>query len=145
MNDHETERHDEPRRFDAEIERGSILRLGAGLAVVTVIAMALMWLLLRGFERHATKTAPPSPVLASEIRAATAQGPPGPQLQPNPYAEMAAMRAEEEALLDSYGWVDRSQGLVRVPIDRAMELLLESGVPHRAPAAPADAAQAGIP
>lgn len=40
-------------------------------------------------------------------------------------------RAEEDHLLTSYGWVDQNAGVVRLPIDRAKELLLERGLPVR--------------
>jgi hypothetical protein len=34
-------------------------------------------------------------------------------------------RALEQTQLRSYGWVDRGAGLVRIPIDRAMQLYIE--------------------
>ena len=40
-------------------------------------------------------------------------------------------REEEEHLLSSYGWADQNTGVVRLPIDRAKELLLERGLPAR--------------
>jgi hypothetical protein len=38
----------------------------------------------------------------------------------------------QQNLLNSYGWIDRQNGIVRLPVDRAMELLLEPGLPTRA-------------
>jgi len=32
------------------------------------------------------------------------------------------VRAEQQALLNSYRWVDQKNGVVRIPIERAMEL-----------------------
>jgi hypothetical protein len=43
--------------------------------------------------------------------------------------DLANLRAAEEANLDSYGWIDQNSGTVRIPIDRAMQLLLERGLP----------------
>ena len=40
----------------------------------------------------------------------------------------------EDLLLDNYSWVDRAQGKVRIPIERAMELIAQRGLPV-APAA----------
>jgi hypothetical protein len=40
---------------------------------------------------------------------------------------MRELRAREEAALTSYGWVDREAGRARIPVERAMELLLERG------------------
>lgn len=34
-------------------------------------------------------------------------------------------RARDRATLDGYGWVDRPHGVIRIPIDRAMELVIE--------------------
>lgn len=38
-------------------------------------------------------------------------------------------RAREDLLLDNYSWVDESQGKVRIPIERAMELIAQRGLP----------------
>lgn len=61
--------------------------------------------------------------------------PPEPRLQPNPAADFQTYRASEEAQLNNYGWVDRKNGIVRIPIERAMELLASRGIPpQKAPA-----------
>ena len=39
-------------------------------------------------------------------------------------AHLDEMRAKEQAAASSYGWVDKSKGIVQLPIDRAMELTL---------------------
>lgn len=56
---------------------------------------------------------------------------PAPHLQVTPPAEMRALAAAEEARLGSYGWVDRATGRVRIPIERAIELTAERGLPAR--------------
>ena len=38
---------------------------------------------------------------------------------------------QEEQTLNSYGWVDQQAGVVRIPIDRAMDLLAQRGLPTR--------------
>ena len=45
--------------------------------------------------------------------------------------DLEAFQAREEIELHSYGWVNRSSGIVRIPIERAMELLLQKGLPAR--------------
>src|SRR3954465_2945485 len=65
---------------------------------------------------------------------------PTPQLQVNDTAEMAEELAEENAKLTHYQWVDQNQGVVRIPIDKAMQLVLQRGLPARAPGAAATAA-----
>ena len=41
--------------------------------------------------------------------------------------ELRALRAQEDARLSGYGWVDQAKGEVRIPIDQAMKLLVEGG------------------
>jgi hypothetical protein len=56
---------------------------------------------------------------------ATRDVPPEPRLQIDPHLDLARKRSADDAQLASYGWVDRPSGTVRIPIDRAMELLAE--------------------
>ena len=58
--------------------------------------------------------------------------PPPPRLQTYPFEDIKDLRRSEEPLLTRYEWIDQSAGTVRIPIDRAMELLAERGLPHRA-------------
>lgn len=43
--------------------------------------------------------------------------------------DVADLHQREDLLLDNYTWVDRSQGKVRIPVDRAMQLIAERGLP----------------
>ena len=43
--------------------------------------------------------------------------------------DIATLHAREDILLDNYTWVDRSKGTVRIPIERAMEILAQEGLP----------------
>lgn len=52
---------------------------------------------------------------------------PGPRLQTDPAADRQATRGAMENRLASYGWVDREQGIARIPIDEAMRLRAASG------------------
>jgi hypothetical protein len=55
---------------------------------------------------------------------------PTPRLQTDDgYQEIADMHAKEDLLLDNYSYVDQGKGTVRIPIDRAMELIAERGLP----------------
>jgi len=57
--------------------------------------------------------------------------PPAPRLQAKPRLELLEMRAEEDAVLQSYGWVDRDKGVARMPIDEAMKIVVQRGLPAR--------------
>lgn len=49
---------------------------------------------------------------------------PTPSLQRAPALDLAAFRAQKHALLGQYAWIDRDKGIVRIPIERAMALLV---------------------
>lgn len=55
--------------------------------------------------------------------------PPAPRLQTDPEAELRAYLAGAERRRDSYGWVDRSRGIVHVPVDVEMRRLAAEGIP----------------
>ena len=58
--------------------------------------------------------------------------PPAPNLQTQPFRDVYLLRQSEAERLGSYGWIDKEGGIARIPIDRAMELTLERGLPARA-------------
>ena len=61
---------------------------------------------------------------------------PEPRLQSAPIVDLKEVRAAEDSVLNSYGWVDAQKGIVRIPIDRAIDLLAQRNLPAR-PVAPA--------
>lgn len=57
---------------------------------------------------------------------------PKPNLQiDDDHAERVALYEAQNAKLNGYGWVDRSSGIVHIPIDRAMDLIVQRGLPAR--------------
>jgi hypothetical protein len=54
---------------------------------------------------------------------------PEPRLQTAPQVDLATMRAREDAELNTYGWIDRQAGVVRLPIERAMDLVVQRRLP----------------
>lgn len=99
-----------------------------GIMVLLVMAILLMRPLMGLFAERAARTGAPINPLAESFGR---QVPPEPRLQADPLQDLHALRAEEDAVLDSYGWVDREKGIVRIPVSRAMELLVERGLPAR--------------
>jgi hypothetical protein len=95
-------------------------------AVLAVTCISLIWLF-----KHYEKTENSGSFVAAPF-AGVRPLPPPPRIQPNPAADMQSYLQSQQDLLNSYGWIDRQNGIVRLPIDRAMELLLERGLPTRA-------------
>jgi hypothetical protein len=57
---------------------------------------------------------------------------PDPKLEEDERGQLDEIRINEEKTLYSYGWVDEKVGTVHIPIERAMELLVQRGLPVRA-------------
>ncbi len=57
--------------------------------------------------------------------------PQGPLLQATTSTDLIDHRAEEDRELRKYGWVDAESGIVQIPVGRAMEVLVERGLPAR--------------
>lgn len=77
---------------------------------------------------------PSSPELQNKVAELT-QTFPTPRLQTDDGAQdITDLHAREDLLLSNYTWVDESKGTVRIPIDRAMELIAQHGLPVAPPA-----------
>jgi hypothetical protein len=90
--------------------------------VVILIALAWMLKFLMKEQRQVEEAAP--------ARVVERRSFPQPRLQRVPAEELALLRAREEVELNNYGWVNKEAGVVRIPIERAMELLVERGLPE---------------
>jgi hypothetical protein len=106
----------------------AILGFGAALIVVAAVIHLLIYVLFGYFNGRESVQTP------AEYPLAAAQGnrePPEPRLQTDPRQDLADLRAREEEQLATFGWVDKNAGVVRIPIDAAMKLTLERGLPAR--------------
>lgn len=56
--------------------------------------------------------------------------PPTPRLQPDPAVDLARLHRRTRERLQTYGWVDSAESVVHIPIERAMDLVVERGLPH---------------
>jgi len=63
---------------------------------------------------------------------------PSPQLEIDERTELNKDRLREERTLNTYDWVDQKAGTVRIPIERAMDLIAQRGLPTREQAQTAD-------
>jgi len=105
-----------------------IIGAAIGMVVVTVVAFLLITRLFDYFAVRAARSSPAANPLASTYGR---QLPPEPRLQTAPIKDLLQLHAAEDAVLGTYGWVDKPAGTVRIPIARAMELLAQRGVPTR--------------
>jgi hypothetical protein len=109
---------------DSEIGLRGILISTAGLVGITVSAVLLMWGFMASIFDSLADQDPPPPALAE---AREPYLPPAPRLQTEPFTDLNELRAEEQWLLGSYGWINEPGSVARIPIERAMDLLVDRG------------------
>ena len=95
---------------------------GVALAVTALVVQVGLYFQLRLLATRAERLEPVPPSFAPATEHAP---PPEPRLQTAPAEDLRYLRAAEQTRLTTYGWVDRKAGVVRVPIDRAKELVAE--------------------
>jgi hypothetical protein len=113
-----------------------------GLAVAGVIITFVVSGFYHFLEAHSEmEQAPVSPLvtnapkdtrhLATNYKDYLRQNFPSPQLEIDERTELDQIRLKEEETLATYGWVDQKGGVVRIPIERAMDLIAQRGLPTR--------------
>ncbi|OYT71265.1 MAG: hypothetical protein CFK52_08545 [Chloracidobacterium sp. CP2_5A] len=110
---------------DANIK--AVFGVGIAVLVFTLCCAAVINLIYSYLGEHSYRGAQPKTERAKdEPRVVNDHEPP---LQESPEADMRAWRAKEDARLRSYGWVSKEKGIAHIPIERAMQLTLERGLP----------------
>ncbi len=112
----------------------AILWLGLALALLCAFAIFTSGWVFKSFDRRLdAEQRPLHPLAALE------EIPPGPRLQPAPARDLDTYLRNQQEVLESYGWLDPEAGTVRVPVERALELVLEEGLPSVVPSEPREA------
>lgn len=113
---------------ERDVNIRAIFGFGIGLIAVAAIVLVAVWLLFSYFKgRESSALSLQFPLGASQAT----REPPEPRLQTTPRQDLQDLRQREDELLNSYRWVDRNAGTVRIPIKEAMRLTLERGLPAR--------------
>ena len=97
------------------------------IALILLVSCALILLFIAATMRFliTEKAAREPPPRVAPMAGAFPQ----PRVQVQPALDLQKQRATEDARLNSYGWVDRAADAAHIPIDRAMQLILERGLP----------------
>ena len=102
----------------------NLMIVGIGLIGVVGFVLLGAWLISALLTRESANPGVPAHIMTT-VRPEF----PAPRLQENPLLDLQQLRAHEDSVLSTYGWSDRKAGLVRVPIEQAMSLLLQKGLP----------------
>jgi hypothetical protein len=121
--------------FDAtDVKPSAVMGFLMYLGLAIVVALLVVWWSLALIESRAARfDRPPSPLRAG----VKAPQPPEPRLQgvpghpSDPQQDLRDYLEEMKRQQNSYGWVDEKAGVAHIPIDDAMRIIAEKGLPPR--------------
>jgi hypothetical protein len=110
----------EPRHEKTDMDPKYVVYFAVALIVAGLLIHLGLWWMFRQLEREQVRReAPPARVQTPN------QPPPEPRLQISPQGDLEELRRQEDEILSTYRWIDRDNGTVRIPINRAMQLFIE--------------------
>src|ERR1700716_3653631 len=118
-----------------DLSSRSALYFLAGLVLVCLVVYLIVFGMSRSLDSYATAHQPPmSPMVTPEAdtRAVTPENAetfPQPRLEENERTQYRSFIEDQDQKLATYDWLDKDKGTVRIPIDRAMELIEQRGLP----------------
>jgi hypothetical protein len=123
--------------FEAkDIRSRQVIGWGIALIVTLLASQCLVWLTFRSMQTGVAKSEP----AVSPLRVGMPpQLPPEPRLQGAPGHPMTGPQDLQTSIrdangqLNSYGWVDQSSGIAHIPIQQAMDSIVQSGLPSVPP------------
>jgi len=122
-----------------DIGSAGVLYFLAGLAVAGLLVYVVVAGLYSYLEKRSeAEQAPVNPLVTNapaDTRHISRDYPqtafPSPKLEEDERGQLNGIRLKEEQTLSTYDYIDKNAGTVRIPIDRAMDLIVQRGLPVR--------------
>jgi hypothetical protein len=124
---HDPKQNPEVRFEKKDVNEWSTFWFGVVILAVMVVTAFLTRPLYELLAEHETATQPAPDYVAEADPAALELH--GPRLQVEPEVDLATLRAQEDAILTSYAWVDKEHAVARIPVEEAMRIVAERGLP----------------
>ena len=105
-----------------DVNSRALAWVGGGFVIMMAAIFLSVWGVWQGIEHHDSAQRNPLP---PPMRVQLA--PPSPRLQADVGEDETALRVRQQSNLNSYGWVDRQHGQVRIPINRAIDEMVAGG------------------
>jgi hypothetical protein len=132
---------DPNQRFEhRDVNIWAIGKVGFGLILTTILSLFIVLGVFRYLQEKENALQPPPSTLGVDAR----RLPPEPRLLENEPENLQRTRAAEDQILNGYSWADQKHTVVKIPIDKAIDMLVQKGLPSR-PQAPAAASTASVP
>jgi hypothetical protein len=117
--------HPEVRYEHSDVSGRPVVTIGIAVLIGAWISVWLLYYFF-AYLMHTRAEAGPPPAARASGKVLV---PPEPRIQISPSTDLREMRAAEDGELKGYGWVDRSNGIMSIPIDRAIQLTAQRGIP----------------
>ena len=113
-------------RFEStDVHAKAVVLTGVGILVTVIVVSAVIYGYFSFLLGRREQSSPP--VLPMNLRGEVL--PPEPRLQQSPANDLRDLRVQENDALEKYSWIDKSHGRLGIPIERAMQLIAERGIP----------------
>jgi hypothetical protein len=135
----------EPRNADVSFEKADVQvttiywYLGA-LAIAVILSYVVCVFVLRLTTKIAVEFDTPPPTIRQEMGSAYEALPPEPRLQgvpghlTDPQTDLRQKVQADTAANEKYVWIDQSSGIAQIPVQDAMKIIAEKGLPAIQPA-----------
>jgi hypothetical protein len=114
--------HHEP----GDVNAPALTKFGLSMAILIGIFMVGLWGMFEYLKNREAEVGLP---LSPSALVNAQKQPPEPRLQRHPAQDMRDWRAAEDRTLHQYSWIDPDKGIVQIPVDRAMDLVVQRGLP----------------
>jgi hypothetical protein len=118
-------------RTDVDEHAGAVTYVTVVILGVVIFTAAAAWI----YWKHRMVDITPKMVSGLEFSPETSAPdvvpPTEPRLQLSSRADMALYRSQQVAELNTYAWVNKDAGIVRIPVDRAIDVIAARGLPSR--------------
>jgi hypothetical protein len=110
---------------DSDIDAKEVVMVAGAVVAFAMVVTVLLYPTFHHFlHLHAKESPPPLPEFTHGVVI-----PPEPRLQDNPQRDLAEYISQQQFELHRYNVVNRQNGAVTIPIERAMDLLVQRGIP----------------
>lgn len=129
----------EVRQEDDRVSSRTIVAVFGAAIVVTLLSIGVQWLMLRSRRSELDRPRPAAARVAPRQIAAIHQT----LIEKDRHG--LELRDEQRAALEGWSWVDRDRGVARIPIERAMDMLVAEPWLTHATASPSASTSTGTP
>lgn len=118
-------KHDDITFEHSDVNAKNVFLTGLGVLIGLWISTGLLFFVFIGLKHYRQEVAGvPLPLEAhGDVL------PPEPRLQRSPHMDLKRLQAHEDWELTHYHWIDRNRGFVAIPIDQAIQLIAQRGIP----------------